>query len=416
MRRDSILFTLTVTFVITLILLVISFLILIGHSIEERDHHIKKKYSPVARMVLREHFENHKATQPFINAMDEIGFTYSEDKKEISALKYNPKTKVEFERFYRDILFRVLQLKGEYYIYLKQEDNRFEIILKDTQAEIRSGVVYLMAVFTLLLIGMCFAYLTTYRKIYPLKQLKEKVMNLAEENFDIQGCDTNKNDEVSALAREFKKAAQRLKEIKESRNVFIRNIMHELKTPITKGKFLTQLPHDEQNDEKMKNVFNRLESLINEFSSIEELISSSKHFEKSYFYLNDIVDNAVDILMLEEDEIKCEFENLKLHVNFKLMTLAVKNLIDNAIKYSPNKQVCIKTQGTDIVFENEGEPLKYDLKSYFEPFFANEQKNKQSFGLGLYIVHSILNASDYSLQYTHENGINQFKIVQKEHV
>jgi two-component system OmpR family sensor kinase len=262
---------------------------------------------------------------------------------------------------------------------------------------------------------VCLAFMSTYKKLYPLKLLKEKVTHLGEENFDIEFPKSDKNDEVSALAREFHKSATSLKEIKEARNVFIRNIMHELKTPITKGKFLMQLPHDEANDEKMKNVFNRLEALINEFSSIEELISSSKRLEKSYFYLNDIVDNAVDILMLEENEVKLEFENIKLFVNFKIFTLAVKNLIDNAIKYSPNKQVTIKTdENGTVFFENQGEPLKYELHNYFEPFFTNEQKNKESFGLGLYIVNAILNASDYSLQYEHKNGINQFKIVKKE--
>ena len=47
--------------------------------------------------------------------------------------------------------------------------------------------------------------------------------------------------------------------------------MHELKTPITKGRFLTQLEQNPENNEKLKSVFNRLESLINEFASIEEL-------------------------------------------------------------------------------------------------------------------------------------------------
>ena len=35
-------------------------------------------------------------------------------------------------------------------------------------------------------------------------------------------------------------------------NVFIRNIMHELKTPITKGKIIVELPNSEENDEKLK--------------------------------------------------------------------------------------------------------------------------------------------------------------------
>jgi two-component system OmpR family sensor kinase len=241
------------------------------------------------------------------------------------------------------------------------------------------------------------------------------VVHLGHENFDLKLPHNNAQDEVSQLAKEFEKAAQRLKQIKESRNVFIRNIMHELKTPITKGKILTQLPHDEKNDAKMQEVFNQLERLINEFASIEELIATTHNLEKSYYFLNDIIDNAMDILLIEEQEVNKEFENIKLHVHFRLFSVAVKNLIDNALKYSYNKCVTIKTtmvnQRWQMVFENKGEPLKYPLENYFEPFFYTQ--NKQSFGLGLYIVQAILNANGYELHYEYSNNINHFIIVQK---
>ena len=83
----------------------------------------------------------------------------------------------------------------------------------------------------------------------PLKILKDKVKTLGDENFDFECCNTDRKDEVSQLAMEFKKSVLKLKSLKESRNVFIRNIMHELKTPITKGKFLTQLERNDENNE-----------------------------------------------------------------------------------------------------------------------------------------------------------------------
>ncbi len=207
---------------------------------------------------------------------------------------------------------------------------------------------------------------------------------------------------------EFKKSALKLKSLKEARNIFIRNIMHELKTPITKGRFLTQLELNEQNNEKLKSVFNRLELLINEFASIEELISSNKNIEKKFYYLDDIIDNAKDILMVDDESVILDYENKKLEINFKLFSIAVKNLIDNAIKYSPSKEVVIKSKDEDIIFENSGKELKYPLENYFEPFFSNEDKQKDSFGLGLYIIHNILKANAYTLVYEYENGINRF--------
>ena len=281
-------------------------------------------------------------------------------------------------------------------------------MIQDNNTTYSSSHIYIILVFAILFITIILVYLMTFRKLMPLKILKDKVKTLGDENFDFECCDTNAKDEVSLLAKEFKKSALKLKSVKEARNIFIRNIMHELKTPITKGKFLTQLEQNAENNEKLKSVFNRLESLINEFASIEELISSNKNIEKRFYYLDDIVDNAKDILMVEDEHVILEYENKKLEINFKLFSIAVKNLVDNAIKYSPSKEVFIKTEGENIIFENSGNELKHPLENYFEPFFSNEDKQKDSFGLGLYIIHNILKANNYTLEYEYADGINRF--------
>ena len=54
-----------------------------------------------------------------------------------------------------------------------------------------------------------------------------------------------------------------------------------------------------------------------------------------------------------------------------------------------NKEVIIKTENEDIIFENSGNELKYPLENYFEAFFSKEEKQKNSLGLGLYIIYNI---------------------------
>ena len=84
------------------------------------------------------------------------------------------------------------------------------------------------------------------------------------------------------------------------------------------------------------------------------------------------------------------------------------NMFTNNIEYSFDKKVTIKSQDENIIFENSGKELKYPLENYFEPFFSNEDKQKDSFGLGLYIIQNILKANSYTLTYEYENQINRF--------
>ena len=406
MNRQTIFFTISVSFIISILLVIVSFLILITHDYRMKEGQLLDKYVPVMKMVNRQ--EKANFDEEFMKSLEEINYKLFSQMADINAITYNPQTKVLVEKIHpkHDDVFRILTLNDKNYIYMKKRGET--ILIEDNNTTNSNSHIYIILVFAILLITIILVYLITLRKLMPLKILKDKVKTLGDENFDFECCNLTGKDEVSLLAQEFKKSAEKLKSLKEARNIFIRNIMHELKTPITKGKFLTQLEFNEENNEKLKSVFNRLESLINEFASIEELISSNKNIEKKFYYLDDVIDNAKDILMIEDEHVISKYENKKLEINFKLFSIAVKNLIDNAIKYSPSKEVVIKTEEQNIIFENSGDKLKHPLENYFEPFFSNEDKQKDSFGLGLYIIHNILKANNYTLEYEYTDGTNRF--------
>ena len=407
MNKQSIFFTILVSFLISIILVIISFLVLITHDYRMKEGRLLDKYHPVLRLLNKKDFVANEFLQ---KNLEEMNFKLVVEKNEIEDILNNSKVKILIQKEHplkNDDIFRILNLDENNYLYLSKRGN-FLLIKDENPSNESNSYIYIILVFSLLFITIVLVYIVTLKKLMPLKILKDKVKTLGDENFDFECCDLKGKDEVSLLANEFKKSALKLKSLKEARNIFIRNIMHELKTPITKGKFLTQLELNTENNEKLKSVFNRLESLINEFASIEELISSNKSIEKKFYFLDDIIDNAKDILMVEDENVILEYENQKLEVNFKLFSIAIKNLIDNGIKYSFDKKVTIKSQDENIIFENSGKELKYPLENYFEPFFSNEDKQKDSFGLGLYIIQNILKANSYTLTYEYENQINRF--------
>ena len=61
----------------------------------------------------------------------------------------------------------------------------------------------------------------------------------------------------------------------------------------------------------------------------------------------------------------------------------------------------------ELSFENLGERLAHPLSYYIEPF-TKENPSKNSFGLGLYLVDSILQAHGQVLAYEYDNGVNRF--------
>ena len=403
MNKNSIIFSTTLNFLITSLLLIVSFIFLLSHENFKKNEQIFEKYKPIIKMVSGKKFyfdkDFHKnlldMNYELFESNDEIKFFLNSDKKTILARsnKHNE-------------TFKIFEIDGKIYLFFEKFDT--QILIKDLDSQNLTNSFYTIFVFVSLLIVITILYINTLKKLLPLKELKDKVINFGDEKFDFELSNSSSKDEVTLLANEFKKSAQKLKNIKESRNIFIRNIMHELKTPITKGKFLLQLEKSDENIEKLKMVFNRLESLINEFATIEELISQNRVLEKKSYFLEDLLDNAKDILMIDDNCVKNSYENIKLNVNFKLFSIAIKNLIDNAIKYSNDKKVEVLTQNEDILFVNSGKKLEGDFEKYLEPFYS--KSSNESFGLGLYIVFNILKANGYNLLYKYEDGKNIFTI------
>ena len=403
MNKNSIIFSTTLNFLITSLLLIVSFVFLLSHENFKKNEQIFERYKPIIKMVSGKKFYFDK---DFHKNLLDMNYELFESKEEIKNILSNNKKMIFARSNKHNETFKIFEIDGKIYLFFEKFDT--QILIKDLESQNLTNSFYTIFVFVSLLIVITILYINTLKKLLPLKELKDKVINFGDEKFDFELSNSSSKDEVTLLANEFKKSAQKLKNIKESRNIFIRNIMHELKTPITKGKFLLQLEKSDENIEKLKMVFNRLESLINEFATIEELISQNRVLEKKSYFLEDLLDNAKDILMIDDNCVKNSYENIKLNVNFKLFSIAIKNLIDNAIKYSNDKKVEVLTQNEDILFVNSGKKLEGDFEKYLEPFYS--KSSNESFGLGLYIVFNILKANGYNLLYKYEDSKNIFII------
>jgi len=87
--------------------------------------------------------------------------------------------------------------------------------------------------------------------------------------------------------------------------------------------------------------------------------------------------------------------------------LAIKNLLDNGMKYGKNRCVTLRSNERFIEVVSEGEQLTHPLSYYTEPF-SQAEKRSSGFGLGLYIVHNILQKLGYKLAYRYEEGTEHY--------
>ena len=299
------------------------------------------------------------------------------------------------EIFDNEFLIKINYLDEEYILKTPDEENLNE-------KNILNFLVFL-DIFVLFLI---FLYILTL--FSPLKKITKEIKNFANGELSSR-ININSKDEIGILANTFNNMATSLENSIKTREELLRDIGHELRTPIAKGKFAIEKIDDFSQKELLKKIFSDLEILTNELIELEKLDLTKLNLTN--FTVETLIVESLGKLYLE-DESKIEIninENFKLTADLYYLSTALKNLIDNALKYAISYPIIIETNINEISISNKGQKLSKEIEYYLKPF-TQELSQRDGFGLGLSIVKKIIDKHNFKLDYFYENGNNIFKI------
>ena len=402
MPRSSIFITITFIFGLALVSIFLAFLWLMGFDKQNYTRELNNKYSNVARtnLLYMGGIINKAQYDRQLSNIDMPEITAKNEKEEIL------KNAAVLEEISSDLGSSAILLYDKHH-YLKIEHlDELKLLMDKEFQPYRYEVI--KAVFAVVAVILLAAYIFVIYKIKPLRKLKRQIVKFANGELDGVQNVGNGKDEISEVSEAFYEAVCQIKALNDSRHLFLRNIMHELKTPITKGLIAAQMIEKSKNQERLISVFHKLENLINELAAIEQITSKIGITNKTPCLMRDLIDEAIDIAMVEKEHVGIsELDEVRVMVDFKLFSVAIKNMIDNGIKYSTDKHVNIMVSKDHMKFITQGEKLKNDLDFYIQPFIKGEDAQK-SFGLGLYIVSNILEAHGLKFGYEYKNGMNVF--------
>ncbi|NPA27494.1 MAG: HAMP domain-containing protein [Epsilonproteobacteria bacterium] len=321
------------------------------------------------------------------------------------------KTIIEVINDYGRAIVRVFEVDGKYYIYVDMIGYNYLLVDKSGDKAIQIAFV-VGSIFFVLLVAI---YIMLLKKVTPLKRLNKKIEQFAQGNLDIKINDYG-SDEIGKIASSFDKAIKHIRQLINSKNLFMRNIMHELRTPITTSRIIAETVEDERAKGALIRSIDRMNELIEELAQIERITMYSFVPVKDNYSLEEILEESKKMLLKDEKHFEFRYpKDLELFTDKSLLALILKNLIDNAIKYSPDRFAKVEVVGNKILVKSKGERLKYDLSYYTEPF-SQEEKRSTGFGLGLYIVSNISEKLGYKFRYRYDkqNSQNIFEIVIEE--
>lgn len=300
-----------------------------------------------------------------------------------------------------------ISFDDELFIKLKFENDEYFLKTPDEENLRDKTVLNILICIDILVLLLIFFYIV--KILSPIKNITKEITNFANGNLSARINIKKSNDEIGILANSFNQMATSLEKFIKTKEELLRDIGHELRTPIAKGKFAIEKIENELQKELFKKIFIDLETLTNELIELEKLELTKLNL--TTFSAETLILEALSKLYLE-DESKIELninEDFKITADLYYLSIAIKNLIDNALKYTQELPIIVDINKNEIKISNKAKELSKDLEYYLKPF-TQELSHRNGFGLGLSIVKKIIDKHQYKLSYEYIDGYIVFKI------
>lgn len=298
---------------------------------------------------------------------------------------------------------------NKYLLYMKYLDDDI-LVIDLSQNEIFKDKEFLNYMILADILILIILSLIILKMIYPLKEISKSIKKFGEGDYSLR-IDNLSHDEIGEVSKTFNSMALNIEELITSRQRLLRDIGHELKTPISKSKLAIEMIEESKYKKILKKALSEIDEMTSELLDIEKLNANQHRFNLEKFNAETLISESLSKLFIEDEtsvEVLME-SNFDIHADLNYLSIALKNLIDNGLKYATEKPVFIIVKDRNISVKSKGEKLDKPLKFYCEDFTQGDNsRSKKGYGLGLSLVKRILEKHNFKLSYQYDNGFNVF--------
>ena len=246
----------------------------------------------------------------------------------------------------------------------------------------------------------------------PVVSLTRSIQRMGRGDFSVRVPVTG-SGELRRLSETFNSMSEKLEMLDQSRNQFVSNASHELKTPLATMKILLEsIIYQPDMETDMRTEFltdinkeiDRLNMIIGDLLTLVSMDSKTMRLNRSNFSFSDLVNDTVDRLKLvleqRNQEVKLMLsDRCDMYADSAKLTQVVYNLLENASKYTQEGgtiRVRLIRSGRDAIFsvtDNGPGIPKEDQTHIFDRFYRVDKARSRETGgtgLGLSIVRQMV--------------------------
>ncbi|MBC2735361.1 MAG: HAMP domain-containing protein [Desulfobacteraceae bacterium] len=263
-------------------------------------------------------------------------------------------------------------------------------------------------------LAVVLSFLMMRRVLAPLSRMSVITREIAAGNFSAR-VPTGTQDEVGQLARAFNHMAAGLEEIETLRRTLMIDVAHELRTPLTNIRGYLEalndrvLPFSAETFTLLQNETLRLAELVEDVLQLARADAAHGQLDRQPVDLVSEIKTTLDYFgrAFNEKSVTVNFhsahESLIIQADRRRMARVLRNLTDNAARYTPaggavDIRLDADSRQARIDFVNSAERLvASDLPHLFERFYRGEKSRSRQHGgagIGLSIVKELVEAHD----------------------
>lgn len=270
------------------------------------------------------------------------------------------------------------------------------------ERESSKGIIPLLILLAVLFV----LYAATRRLIAPIDVIRDGVSRFG--TGDIQHRITlERNDELGVLADSFNTMADDIQQMLDSKRQLLLAISHELRSPLTRARISVEMLDDRIRKQQLTDEINEMESLIAELMETERLSHRHSAINPEPHDIVRLIHELVNDSFGEDAvETRLPERDVVLSLDVARVRLMLKNLLENAVRYSPDESVPTVSirliEGAiEVSVQDQGQGIAPEHLPYLtEPFYRvdpSRQRETGGYGLGLYLCRVIAEAHGGSL-------------------
>lgn len=318
---------------------------------------------------------------------------------------------------------------AKYWVIVSAIDQNSQDALQDLRK-----ILVVMILIGILLSGLS-GWFFADKALAPMSEIVHQVNQIFPDNIENRLEHPNTSDEIGQLVDTFNQMLDRVKEAFVMQKMFIANVSHELKNPLTKifsqiDVALLQKRSPEVYEESLKSLredTRTLTQLTNTLLNLANTVVASEHIPQNNIRIDELLWETKSqlqkwhenyIIHIDFSDFPEEEEALILKGNEDSLKVALMNLMDNACKFSENKSVFISFSANieqiKITFFNQGTVIpETDLPYIFNPFYRSNATAKatKGHGVGLAIVSQIVKLHKGTIEVKSDNEGTVFTLI-----